>query len=428
MLIEAMPDVADDKVSREDKARYIAEARFLRAFAYFDLAKTFGKAPLIIYAQDMKEDLMVKPSSFGELVEFICDECDECFSDMYKVVPEDEIGHAGQGAFLSLKSRALLYYASPLNNPSNELNRWEAAAEAAEAVMDLGVYELYDATDTPYYSVAFDETAGNKEVIFSRRFLFPEMTTNIHMQWSYDAQNHDYGSWNGLYPTQNLVDAFETTDGKLITDPDSIYDPQNPYANRDSRFYQSIVYHLSMWEGYQVRFDLYQPTAVCARCGYGLKKFIEEHIGPADDLYVGTYAQDNDWPYFRYAEILLNYAEARNEALAAPDAKVYDAINEVRARSGQPGLPEGLSQDKMRERIQNERRVELLLEEHRFFDLRRWKQASKLKETIRGMKVTEENGVFVYTVSDIENRYFTEDNYYLPIPQSEQEKNPYLAE
>lgn len=428
MLIESMPSVAENKINSEDKNRYIAEARFLRAFNYFELARTFGKAPLITHAQKMTENLLVKPSSFDELIEFICNECDECHEYLYKEVPEALFGHASQGAFLSLKSRALLYYASPLNNPSNELKRWEEAAEAADAVRKLGVYELYTQTETPYYSMAFDETASNKEIIFSRRFLFPEMTNNIHMQWSFDPANKDGGSWNGLYPTQNLVDAFETTDGKLITDPASIYDPQNPYANRDARFYQSIVHHLSVWEGDEIRFDLYPPSAINARCGYGPRKFIEEHIGPADDLYVGTYAQDNDWPFFRYAEILLNYAEARNEALSAPDIEVYEAVNAVRTRSGQPELPSGLGKEEMRERIRNERRVELLLEEHRFFDLRRWKLADKLRETIRGMKVTEKDGTFIYTVSDIEKRYFSEDNWYLPIPQSEQEKNPYLSE
>ena len=207
-----------------------------------------------------------------------------------------------------------------------------------------------------------------------------------------------------------------------------VYDPENPYANRDSRFYQTLIYNGSEWEGKTVRFDINQPNANSARCGYGLKKFIEEHVGPDSDLYTGVYAQDNDWPYFRYAEIQLNYAEAMNEALDAPDDNVYDAVNDVRTRSGQPSLPDGLTKDEMRERIRNERRVELVLEEHRFFDLRRWKDAAHLRETVRGMTVQydETEDKFIYTIVDIEPRSFSETYYYLPIPQSEVEKNPLL--
>lgn len=428
MLIAELPRVADDVLNQEERSRYEAEARFLRAFCYFDLARTFGKAPLILHAQEIDEDLLVAPADFAELVKFISDECDSYYESLYKEVPADQYGRASQGAFLALKARALLYLASPLNNPENDRQRWIDAANAADDVRKLNLYSLYRTGGTPYYSQAFDKSAANKEIIFVRRFQYQEITHNIHMMWSFDAADNPRGSWNGLYPTQNLADAFETVDGKLITDPTSVYDPENPYANRDSRFYQTLIYNGSEWEGKTVRFDINQPNANSARCGYGLKKFIEEHIGPDSDLYTGVYAQDNDWPYFRYAEIQLNYAEAMNEALEAPDDNVYDAVNDVRTRSGQPSLPDGLTKDEMRERIRNERRVELVLEEHRFFDLRRWKDAAHLRETVRGMTVQydETEDKFIYTIVDIEPRSFSETYYYLPIPQSEVEKNPLL--
>ena len=178
------------------------------------------------------------------------------------------------------------------------------------------------------------------------------------MMWSLDA--YDAGSWNGVYPTQNLVDAYETTDGKLIDDPtNTLYDPQNPYENRDKRFYQSLLYNGSMWETYEINIvtntvdesknGSCKPRLGKARCGYGLRKFIEE-LDPSTNIY-GGYAQSNNFPYFRYAEILLNYAEARNEASSTPDQSVYDAINQVRARAGQPALPDGLTKDEMRKRI-----------------------------------------------------------------------------
>ena len=433
-IIERVAGVDDKVLTAKEKLRIDAEARFLRAFCYFDLGRTFGKAPLILKAQNLEEDLLVAPSSFAEIVEFVKDECDLYADNLPLTYPEEEAGHATKGAFLALKSRALLYLASPLNS-EDDARKWDDAAVAAQAVMDLHVYELYKVGETPYRSMEFDKTAANKEVIFERRFSFPEAPHNIHMMWSLDAE--DAGSWNGLYPTQNLVDAYETIDGKLIDDPtNTMYDAQDPYSNRDARFYQSIIYNGSTWETYLMSMvtntvdpsknGSCKPRLGKARCGYGPKKFIEE-LDPSTNIY-GGYAQSNNWPYFRYAEVLLNYAEAKNESLSVPDESVYNAVNEVRARSNQPNLPTGLSKEEMRKRIKNERRVELLLEEHRFYDLRRWKDGNVLAEQIMGMNIYNNNSTLKYEMSKVEDRVFTGEHYYLPIPLSEQEKNPLLKE
>ncbi len=433
-IIERVAGVDDKVLTAKEKLRIDAEARFLRAFCYFDLGRTFGKAPLILKAQNLEEDLLVAPSSFAEIVEFVKDECDLYADNLPLTYPEEEAGHATKGAFLALKSRALLYLASPLNS-EDDARKWDDAAVAAQAVMDLHVYELYKVGETPYRSMEFDKTAANKEVIFERRFSFPEAPHNIHMMWSLDAE--DAGSWNGLYPTQNLVDAYETIDGKLIDDPtNTMYDAQDPYSNRDARFYQSIIYNGSTWETYLMSMvtntvdpsknGSCKPRLGKARCGYGPKKFIEE-LDPSTNIY-GGYAQSNNWPYFRYAEVLLNYAEAKNESLSVPDESVYNAVNEVRTRSNQPNLPTGLSKEEMRKRIKNERRVELLLEEHRFYDLRRWKDGNVLAEPIMGMNIYNNNITLKYEISKVEDRVFTGEHYYLPIPLSEQEKNPLLKE
>lgn len=434
IIIERAPGVEERILSATEKKRVEAEARFLRAFCHFELARTFGKAPLIVKAQSLTDELQVAPSSFADIVKFVKEECDLYADNLPLSYSDDEVGHATKGAFLALKSRALLYLASPLNS-SDDSRKWADAAQAAQDVMDLDIYKLYKLTDTPYRSMAFDKTAANKEVIFERRFTFPEAPHNIHMMWSLDAV--DAGSWNGLYPTQNLVDAYETVNGKLTTDPtNTMYNKQDPYTKRDARFYQSIIYNGSTWETHRMSMvtntvdpsknGSCKPQLGKARCGYGPKKFIEE-LDPSTNLY-GGYAQSNNWPYIRYAEVLLNYAEAKNEELAAPDPSVYLAINEVRSRSGQPDLPSGLSKIEMRERIKNERRIELLLEEHRFYDLRRWKDGDVLAEPIMGMNIYDDNVTLRYEVSKVEDRIFNGTHYYLPIPLKEQEKNPLLKD
>lgn len=434
IIIERAPGVEERILSATEKKRVEAEARFLRAFCHFELARTFGKAPLIVKAQSLTDELQVAPSSFADIVKFVKEECDLYADNLPLSYSDDEAGHATKGAFLALKSRALLYLASPLNS-SDDSRKWADAAQAAQDVMDLDIYKLYKLTDTPYRSMAFDKTAANKEVIFERRFTFPEAPHNIHMMWSLDTV--DAGSWNGLYPTQNLVDAYETVNGKLTTDPtNTMYNKQDPYTKRDARFYQSIIYNGSTWETHRMSMvtntvdpsknGSCKPQLGKARCGYGPKKFIEE-LDPSTNLY-GGYAQSNNWPYIRYAEVLLNYAEAKNEELAAPDPSVYLAINEVRSRSGQPDLPSGLSKIEMRERIKNERRIELLLEEHRFYDLRRWKDGDVLAEPIMGMNIYDDNVTLRYEVSKVEDRIFNGTHYYLPIPLKEQEKNPLLKD
>lgn len=434
IIIERAPGVEERILSATEKKRVEAEARFLRAFCHFELARTFGKAPLIVKAQSLTDELQVAPSSFADIVKFVKEECDLYADNLPLSYSDDEAGHATKGTFLALKSRALLYLASPLNS-SDDSRKWADAAQAAQDVMDLDIYKLYKLTDTPYRSMAFDKTAANKEVIFERRFTFPEAPHNIHMMWSLDAV--DAGSWNGLYPTQNLVDAYETVNGKLTTDPtNTMYNKQDPYTKRDARFYQSIIYNGSTWETHRMSMvtntvdpsknGSCKPQLGKARCGYGPKKFIEE-LDPSTNLY-GGYAQSNNWPYIRYAEVLLNYAEAKNEELAAPDPSVYLAINEVRSRSGQPDLPSGLSKIEMRERIKNERRIELLLEEHRFYDLRRWKDGDVLAEPIMGMNIYDDNVTLRYEVSKVEDRIFNGTHYYLPIPLKEQEKNPLLKD
>lgn len=447
IIIEGIINVKDDILDAAQRKRYKAEAHFLRAFCYFDLAKTFGKAPLIDHVQKLDEELLLPPAGFEEIVNFIEKECDTYAGDLYshKSTPAADKGHATKGAFMALKAKALLYLASPLNNPSNDVQRWTKAANAADDVRKLNEYSLYRTGSEPYYTLFTSAYDNNDEFIFAYRFHFPESYNDIHRQWITDPV--DRGGWNGLYPTQNLADAFENKNGEL--EPYSLDD--NMYADRDARLAQTLLWHGCTWETTQMSMHTNvtgsghgnsQPSMYKARCGYGLRKFLIDHgAHSAGDLYGSPpiWAQANNWPYFRYAEILLNYAEAKNESSGAPDQSVYDAVNEVRSRVGQPGLPAGLTQEQMRDRIKNERRVELVLEEHRFFDLRRWKDADILRETIRGMFVYYNPGSETvtysgitcepgntYVINDVEPRVFNDVHYFLPIPQSELDKNPLL--
>ena len=188
ILIAQLPDVDEMVLTAEQKAVLDAEARFLRAFCHFELARTFGKAPLMLVAQELTDDLLVPPSTFEDIVNFIVDECDTYADNLPLTRTADETGHATKGAFLALKSRALLYLASPLNNAGGDTQRWAAAAQAAKDVMDLSVYHLYRQGETPYYSMAFDKTTANEEIIFERRFTYPEAPHNIHMMWSSDVR------------------------------------------------------------------------------------------------------------------------------------------------------------------------------------------------------------------------------------------------
>jgi len=420
--IDAVP-TTDEQL----KARLKAEARFLRAFGYEELVKAFGGVPLITTEQMISEDLSVPRSSYDECVKFIVDECDAAAADLPVSYSDAELGRATKGAALGLKARVLLYYASPLNNPSNDATRWSNAAKAAKDVMDLGVYD----THPDYYRLFMDKT-GNREVIFAKKFARPSRIheTAWKLAMSIEAPSPIGGAWGAFHATQNFVDSYEMKDGKLITDPTSSYDKNNPYANRDSRLDKSVLRNGSSWKGVTVETfeggNANKPTnGDRTKTGYGLKKLIDEKYVSADAVYQGG---DNDWIFMRYAEILLNYAEAQNE-VAGADGTVLAAINKVRERSGQPALT-AIGQSQMREKIRNERRVELSFEEHRFFDVRRWKLGSTyFNQPVKRVKIVKNaDGSFTYTDENLENRGYKEHYNLLPIPQIELERNNKLVQ
>jgi hypothetical protein len=413
-----------DQVTMSDahKSMLKAELRFIRAYRYFDLVTNYGGAVLLgdkVYnlGDNFDDPTVYTRSSIQETVSYILSELTAAANDLplNNNSSNWKLGRTTKGAALALKARMALYAASPLYAAGT----WADAAAAAKAVMDLNKYSIYNGGYRQLFL-----TPENNEIIFQRLY-----TRNAsHFPLEIASAPNGYGGWGGNTPLQNLVDDYETMDGHKIDDPSSGYDPQNPYTNRDQRFYESILFNGADYRGRKV--ETFIPGGRdskdgnenwnTSKTGYLLLKFLNDAY-PIDNPW--EVAGFQPWIYMRYAEVLLNYAEAQNEAVG-PDASVYSAINQIRQRTGinMPVLPAGLSQAEMRERIRNERRIELAFEEHRFYDVRRWKIAMETEnEPAYGMEAVKQgNGTIEYTRKiALTGRKFEEKHYWLPIPRPE---------
>ncbi|SDL14229.1 Starch-binding associating with outer membrane [Catalinimonas alkaloidigena] len=417
VALENLDRLDDEELS----TRLKGEVYFLRGFMYHELLRLFGLrsaggeptgVPLISESLTLDDNLQIPRATYADVVSFIISDLDKAAS----ILPEKggiEEGRATSGAAKALKSRVLLYD-----------EQWEAAANAAQEVMNMP-YTLF-----PDYRTLF-LTKNNDEIIFAKKFRFPDKHHQTNAGGTAGAGWDVYNTppsfkgptdagWGGNLPTQNFVDSYEMTDG-LPQTASPLYDPEKPYENLDPRFEATVVHNGATFRGREVELFEGGRDADFMVTGYFTRKFHNE------DLVIYSQSSDQDWIFVRYAEVLLNYAEAKNEA-SGPDGTVYEAINAIRARPGvdMPPLPQGLSQDQMRERIRHERRVELAFEEHRFFDIRRWRIAeSLLNGPLQGMKIEKNaDGSVTYNRYDFETRAFPSKLYVLPIPQEEIDKNP----
>ncbi|MBC7652875.1 MAG: RagB/SusD family nutrient uptake outer membrane protein, partial [Oligoflexus sp.] len=418
------------------------EAFFLRGMFHFELFKRYGKIVLAKRSFNANENLNLPRNTIEEVVAQIVLDCDSANALIPSVwtgsgsgAPYDSgyapnnRGRATKAAALALKSRVLLYFASALYNTSNDVARWQNAANAAKELIDLNKHTLLSRADFPnLWNYSLAATQYNKEVIFATTAV---VTNAIEQNNGPVGFNAGLGRAN---PTQNLVDAFEMSNGKLISDPTSGYNPNNPYLNRDPRLNQFIVFNGSIFktgtlsravETFDGGLDNVQTNLNSTKTGYYLRKFLSE---TATYNIPSPASVRKPWVLFRYAETLLNYAEALNEAVG-PNNEVYNAVNQIRIRSGMPGLIVGLSQASMRDRIRNERRVELSFEEHRFFDVRRWNLGETFfNGSVSGMKITKNGTAFTYAPFVVENRFFTAKNNFYPISQSELSRAPALGQ
>lgn len=404
----------------KDIRMWRAEAHFLRAYFNFELLKRYGPIPIIKSTLDINKDYSDTPRpTMKEVVEFIANDCDMA-ADSLELTPwrnmNDAFGRATKGAALALKSRLLLYAASPLyvdfgdideaNKPS-DATLWKAAADAAKAVIDLNQYEL-----APAYDDLFKNDFQNKEYIFVRRY--PSNS-------DFEKSNFpiSYGGKGGTNPSQNLIDDYEMLDGTAFDWSDPVK-AAHPFENRDERLLATVLMNGVLFKG--KRIATYPggadatPNPNATKTGYYLRKFLNENV----NIQTGGGSDGHVVPLFRLAEIYLNYAEALNEYDPTnPDIAVY--LNKIRERVSLPDVPSGLTQEQMRTLIHHERRVELAFEEHRFWDVRRWKVASStLGAPVKGVKITQDDaGNFTYSPVQVEQRVFQPKMYWYPIPQSE---------
>lgn len=416
----------DDSVFEDDLKRLlVAELHFIRAFRYFELLRAFGKVSMMgdhVYSMNDDFTPLYDRKEIPEVVAYILSELEMAIENL----PLDNDARATKGAAMTLKSRLLLYAASPLyTGGSNDGQKWQAAASAANDVINMGKYSLVtdlDEDKSENYRKLFVSQYATSEDIFLRYYA----STGLGRSIPSERMNGPNGSggWGGNGPMQNFVDDFEMSNGKAIDEPDSGYDDQDPYEDRDPRFYATVVNNGSMLRDRPYEFflpggmdssDGNEPWNV-SKTGYLLRKFMDTEITLNDWDYMGAIP----WRYMRYAEILLNYAEAQNEAVG-PDDNVYNAINQVRQRAGMPPLV-GLSQDQMREKIRNERRIELAFEEHRYFDVRRWKIAMDVenREARAILIIKEDDGSLTYSPDiALRGKAFEEKHYWMPIPLEE---------
>ncbi|RCH55331.1 RagB/SusD family nutrient uptake outer membrane protein [Mucilaginibacter hurinus] len=429
------------------RSAWKAEARFLRALFYFELVKRWGGVPIVgDEVKQITDDVLLPRNSYAECVQYIVSECD-AVKDSLRLDPIDNInfGRVTRGTAMALKARMLLYAASTLYNGGNigtsgperlvagyeneDRNRWKLAADAAADIVQLGVFSLQADMVNTFI------VANNKEVIFARN---NGRGTDIEKANGPIGFAGEATGGSRTSPTQELVEAFPMKNGKPITDPTSGYNPTSPYTNRDPRLDSTILYAGARWlntfiETYEGGRHKPGGSKTQTKTSYYLRKFMGHFRNQS------TYApHPRNFVMFRYAEVLLNYAEAQNE-FNGPDNNVYDALYALRKRAGisagaanNYGIPQNLTKEQMREIIRNERRVELAFEEHRYWDIRRWKIAGELaKKPLHGLRIkrSEVSGSIDGTkVIVLQPRFLEPKMYLYPIAQNELDKNKNLIQ
>ena len=418
-----------------NKLRYAAEAKLLRAFYYLELVKQYGAMPIIDKELPLTFDYTsLKRPTFQQSIDFIVKDCDAVIAEAtmpIRIDNENDRGRFSKAVAYAIKSEALLYNASPLWNPNNDIAKWQAASTASQqalAALTTNGYQLFPNYEQYFFSTSdVSPTPNDKETIYEIK-EGGSVTTTITTAMTGQVSQFKVGA----SPTQELVDSYEmqATGLQAITgysDTDHLnpiinaasgYNENNPYVGRDPRFYASVWYNGSSRPGVGV-IQLYKggaqqllkaaPNRKNTHTGYFLRKFFNPAV-------LGNQASSARWKKYRLAEIYLNLAEAENEA-NGPTAIAYNAVNTVRTRAGMPNLTPGLNKKDFQTRIRNERRVEMAIEEHRFWDVRRWKILDKTDKLVTGNELVKVGAAFTYNRFVVSNRSAWEDKFLIfPIP------------
>lgn len=440
---------ADYKPQMYRYNNYRYEVRCLRAYYYFLLVRQYGDVPFSDHVLTADESNALPRTPAQDIFDYIIAECDTVKDSIiadYANLPADvalpaespETGRVNRLTVLALKARAALYAASPLFNPTGDKELWHRAALANK--------ELLDAADAAKMKLIDDYaklwTKNNykdatSEIIFGRRA--------DRESSGMETSNFPAGLENckgGNCPTQNLVDAYEMADGKPW-DQSAFYDPANPYANRDPRLAATIAVNGETgWPAWnEAPLETFQggangePVNGGTPTGYYLKKYCQGDIDPRSNS--TNKSAYHTWITFRLGEFYLNYAEAVFRYLGSADAtsaefplSAREAASRTRARKSvnMPPFPTGMSNDEFWTKYKNERMVELAFEGHRFWDVRRWKEADKYFRSITEMKITRQaDGTFAYTRKEVA-RQWDDKMYFFPIPQADKLKNPNLGQ
>ena len=420
----------DGKYARwlEHLQYYPYQARVLRAYFFFDLARRYGDIPMPLTMLTAEEANEIPKTPFNEVIDFIVSECTDCAAhlpDTYVGLLDDEIGRVTRGFALAVKAKALLYAASPLHNTSGDKAKWQKAAAAAKELMDLNLYRLDPAEKANNYT--------SPEVIFA--IMRSESQSFEKYNFPVRFTEGERTSMAGSFPTQNLVDAFQTAAGYDITlgangwqTDDPNFDLTKPYEGRDPRFARAILANGMAFKGSTIetfvggkdysatRSELGTPT------GYYLRRYIQESTSFTPEAKV---TNKHQWIVYRYAETLLTYAEALNEYLGNPTTtegsfsmSALDALNLVRANAGMPDV-NATSYAAFRDAVRREWRVEFAFEDHRFWDVRRWDIGQATQGQIDGVEITKSGNQLSYRRITVENRTWAAKMNLFPIPQSE---------
>lgn len=419
-----------DGFSKEDKDLLIGEMTFFRAFFYMDMVNKFGGVPLITRTFDLNdENMLVERDSYEQCAKFIVDEMAAAAFLLPEKHSGANFGRVTKGAALAMKARMLLYAASPQWNPSGDKTKWEAAAKACEEVFALDQYTL----DQDYKGLFLNPFSP--EIIFQRLY-----NTEFGHWFDWENTPNGWGGYSATCVLQEMVDSYEMEDGTMPNPADYATATSDPWAGRDPRFYASVVCDGQQFRNGTVDFwinedgksggsdsEFGRDSWNYSKTHYTIRKFMNESL-------VNEWSDKGGqpWIYCRLAEVYLNYAEAMFHCGEEGVAREYVNYVRLRARGGRTGIVPDVTESgpALLARIQRERKIELAFEEHRFFDVRRWKIAETTDNgPVHGMKIIRKaNGEKKYEIVKVQDRLFKKQHYLLPIPQEERDRNNMLEQ